>query len=105
MIHIFEDLYIDSDDLQYILKKDLHRKDKKKKPDGTYEEIDAYRTISYHSTIAGAITSVLRGKHMEYVHKSDTELSEALELIREYDQAMIEAMRKIIPESEMPNVK
>ncbi len=100
MIHVFDDYYIDADEYQYILKQDMHRKDKRKKNDGSVEEYDAYKVISYHKTISSAISAIIAENHREITSGDDIELAKALRMISDADRDMIDIMKKAIPESE-----
>lgn len=100
MIHVFDDYYIDADEYQYILKQDMHRKDKRKKNDGSVEEYDAYKVISYHKTISSAISAIIAENYREIASDKNVELREFLSLVNDTDERMIDVMRKTIPESE-----
>ena len=92
MIHVFDDYYIDADEYQYILKQDMHRKDKKNN--------DVYKAISYHKTIFNALWSLRDKTHREITSGNDIELAKALRMISDADSEMTDIMKKAIPESE-----
>lgn len=84
MIHIKDDYYIDSDAYQFILKKDLHRKDK----DGE----DVFDTLGYFATFEQAIRGYQREEQRNYASKPNIEVGEAFDFFEQ----MAEALRKMI---------
>ena len=83
MIHIKDDYYIDADAYQFILKQDMHKKDK--------EGRDVYDSISYHATVEQALRSYVRLQMRGYASKPDIEIGEALDF---FEQMMKELMER-----------
>ena len=95
MIHVIADWYVDIDDYQYILKKDLHRKKKDKK---TGKELDEYKVIGYYSSLSKALDGLGRKVILEDLQGRSTELAEACARIREQTDRW-ESIKKEITEA------
>lgn len=80
MIHVIDDWYIDVDDYQYILKKDLHRKKTDKK---TGKESDEYKVAGYYSSLDKAINGLGKKIILDDLQGRSTELAEACTRIKE----------------------
>lgn len=80
MIHIIDDWYVDVDDYQYILKKDLYRTRIDKK---TGKESNEYKIAGYYSSLSKAIDGLGRKIILEDLQGRSTELAEACACIRE----------------------
>lgn len=95
MIHIIDDWYVDVDDYQYILKKDLHRKRRDRKSGA---ETDEYKTAGYYSSLAKAIDALGNKFILEDLRGRSTELAEACTRIREQTDRW-ESIKKEIMEA------
>lgn len=95
MIHIIDDWYVDVDDYQYILKKDLHRKRKDRKSGA---ETDEYKTAGYYSSLSKAIDALGNKFILEDLRGRSTELAEACTRIREQTDRW-ESIKKDIMEA------
>jgi len=79
MIHVIDDWYIDVDEYQYIVKKDLHRVRTDKK---TGKAVDEYRAVSYHSSLSKALKSLGRKIILDDLQGQSMELEEACTRIK-----------------------
>ena len=82
MIHIKDDYYIDADAYQFILKQDMHKKDK--------EGRDIYDSISYHATVEQALRSYVRLQMRGYASKPDIGLGEAIDYFETMMRELVE---------------
>lgn len=87
MIHIIDDLYLDSDKYQYIVVKDTGRDDK----DGNR----IYNPLAFKGTIEGSIEWVLKSKQRQLVENNKVELNELLKLCKEENKRMIKILESI----------
>ena len=80
MIHIIDDWYVDVDDYQYILKKDLHRTRIDKR---TKKETEEYKIAGYYSSLSKALDGLGKKIILDDLQGVSTELAEACTHIRE----------------------
>ena len=94
MIRINDDYVIETDGLQYIVRKDLHRLEKYKTWKGTEAERDAYDTIGYFGTLGGAIKRVSEKIMMDKVSEEDINLTEAVAEYQKLTKVLIDTIDK-----------
>ncbi len=94
MIRINNDYVIETDGLQYIVRKDLHRLEKYKLKDGREVERDAYDTIGYFGTLGGAIRRLSDKIMMDKVAEEDINLTEAVAEYQKLTKALIDTIDK-----------
>lgn len=89
MIKIDENLSIDADDNQYMLRKFIG-KDK----DGE----DVYRTITYHRTLKEVFMAVIRQRQYKLVAENELSLHEALKGFKQIEEETELMLKKYIKE-------
>ena len=78
MIHVYENLYIDIDPCQYILREDTRTKLKTKT-----REYVKWRDLGYYGTLPAAIHAAVEELIRRKLKKKTYELSEAITIIKE----------------------
>lgn len=82
MIRINENWVVDVDEYNYTLKRDLHHKTTKKKPDGTTAIIDAYKIRGYYSNLQSALNRILDEMLIDnYNNDKEISLKEAIQIM------------------------
>lgn len=89
MIKINENLYIDADDNQYMLRKFIG-KDK----DGE----NIYKTITYHRTLNEVFVAVIRQRQYKLVAENKLTLQEALKGFKQIEEETEQMLKKYIKE-------
>lgn len=83
MIHVYENLYIDVDPCQYILREDTGAKLKTSK-----KEYTKWRDLGYYGTLPAAIHAAVEELTRRKLKKKTYELSEAIIIIKEEHQRL-----------------
>lgn len=91
MIKINENLYIDADDNQYMLRKFIG-KDK----DGE----DIYKTITYHRTLKEVFGAVIRQRQYKLVADNELTLQEALKDFKQIEEETEKMLKEYIKEGD-----
>lgn len=78
MIHVYENLYIDVDPCQYILREDTGVKLKTSK-----KEYTKWKDLGYYGTLPAAIHAAVEELTRRKLKKKTYELSEAITIIKE----------------------
>lgn len=91
MIKINENLYIDADDNQYMLRKFIG-KDK----DGE----DIYKTITYHRTLKEVFVAVIRQRQYKLVAENKLTLQKALKGFKQIEEETEQMLKKYIKEGD-----
>lgn len=73
MIKINDDIYIDSDGVQYVTKEKMILKNRK--TGETYEE---FKAVAYHPSLEMALSRLIKEKEMQLVMNNEMTLTEAL---------------------------
>ena len=87
MIKVTEDYFIDADESQYILKKDMHRKDK----NGN----DIYSNLAYCGTIKRCLERLCEILNRKDIEAKDMTLSEAIKMFNDRNKEFAELMSGI----------
>lgn len=95
MIRVNDDWIIDVDDHNYILKRDRHRTYQQKQKEGTYKEVPAYETVSYHPTALRALERLGEEIIREKLKGPEMCLHEAVVAIRECTEEWRELVRLV----------
>ena len=95
MIRVNDDYVVDTDPWNYILRKDLHRKEKRR--DGS--EGDAYRTIGYFKALSEALERLGEEIIKERLSVPEIGLAEACGVLRECKEE-IQALKKTVKRNE-----
>lgn len=90
MVRINDEYVIDVDEMNYTVKIDMHKKNKKGE--------DVYKTVGYYTTMKNALDGVVNNRIARKLLDKDYSLEEALTTIRTIHQEYIDVYNKVLQE-------
>lgn len=92
MITLIDDYVVEVEPLNYVLKIDKHKTNKKGEKQ--------YTTVGYYPTLKGAIIAVLHHMNRSQLSTDDYTLKEAIEIISRNNERLELVLRKVMGELE-----